>query len=67
MSYKCGAMKPDSVFFNAVIESEHLIPEETLFLDDGPRNIEAAKALGIKTFLVGNGEDWTEKIENHLK
>ena len=28
---------------------------------------EAAKALGIKTFLVGNGEDWTEEIENHLK
>ena len=67
MSYKCGAMKPDCVFFNAVIEGEHLVPEETLFLDDGPRNIEAAKALGIKTFLVGNGEDWTDKIENHLK
>ena len=66
MSYECGAMKPDSVFFNAMIKGENLVPDETLFLDDGPRNIEAAKALGIHTFLVNNGEDWTEEIETYL-
>ena len=65
-SYKCGAMKPDAKFFNAVIEGEHLVPSETLFLDDGPRNIEAAKALGIYTLLVDNGEDWTGKLEDIL-
>ena len=66
-SYKCGAMKPDAKFFSAGIEGENLVPSETLFLDDGPRNIEAAKALGIKTLLVENGEDWTEIIEDSLK
>ena len=65
-SYKCGAMKPDAKFFNAVMEGEHLIPSETLFLDDGPRNIEAAKALGIQTLLVEKGEDWTERLEDLL-
>ena len=65
-SYKCGAMKPDPKFFNAVIEGEKLIPSETLFIDDGPRNIEAAKALGIHTLLVKNGEDWTGKLEDLL-
>ena len=65
-SYKCGAMKPDAKFFNAVIEGERLIPSETLFIDDGPRNIEAAKALGIQTLLVKNGEDWTGKLEDIL-
>ena len=65
-SYKCGAMKPDAKFFNAVIEGERLIPSETLFIDDGPRNIEAAKALGIQTLLVENGEDWTGKLEDIL-
>ena len=65
-SYKCGAMKPDAKFFNAVIEGERLIPSETLFIDDGPRNIEAAKALGIQTLLVKNGEDWTGKLEDLL-
>ena len=65
-SYKCGAMKPDAKFFNAVMEGERLIPSETLFLDDGPRNIEAAKALGIQTLLVENGEDWTDRLEDLL-
>ena len=65
-SYKCGAMKPDAKFFNAVMEGERLIPSETLFIDDGPRNIEAAKALGIQTLLVENGEDWTGKLEDLL-
>lgn len=65
-SYKCGAMKPDAKFFNAVMEAERLIPSETLFIDDGPRNIEAAKALGIQTLLVENGEDWTERLEDLL-
>ena len=65
-SYKCGAMKPDAKFFNAVIEGERLIPSETLFIDDGPRNIEAAKALGIQTLLVENGEDWTDRLEDLL-
>ena len=66
ISYKCGAMKPDPIFFNAVIKGEKLVPEETLFIDDGPRNIEAAKALGIQTLLVNNGEDWTNIIEEKL-
>lgn len=66
MSYKCGAMKPDPIFFNEVLQGENLIPGETLFLDDGPRNIEAAKELGIRTLLVGNGEDWTGEIEKYL-
>ena len=65
-SYKCGAMKPDAKFFNAVMEGERLIPSETLFIDDGPRNIDAAKALGIQTLLVENGEDWTERLEDLL-
>ena len=65
-SYKCGAMKPDAKFFNAVMEGQRLIPSETLFIDDGPRNIEAAKALGIQTLLVENGEDWTERLEDLL-
>ena len=41
-SYKCGALKPDAKFFNPVIEGERLSPSEALFIDDGPRNIEAA-------------------------
>ena len=67
MSYRCGCMKPAEAFFRQVIETEQILPEETLFLDDGPRNIEAAKQLGIRTFLVENGADWTGNIREYLR
>ncbi len=67
MSYKCGVMKPDGRFFTKVLESEGITPEETLFLDDGKRNIEAAGRLGICTMLTENGSDWTTDIYKHLE
>lgn len=67
MSYKCGAMKPDEMFFRKVLAAEKTFPDETLFLDDGSRNVAAASQLGIHTYLVANGEDWTQKIHDYLK
>ena len=65
-SYQCGAMKPDEAFFQNVLASEHILAEETLFLDDGQRNIEVAEKLGIRTFCPENGENWTEEIYDYL-
>lgn len=62
MSFRCGSMKPSEAFFRHVLQTEGILPEETLFLDDGIRNIEAAGRFGIHTFLVANGSDWTESI-----
>lgn len=67
MSYKCGVMKPDESFFRKVLAAEATPPGETLFLDDGPRNVAAASQLGMNTYLVENGEDWTTKIRQYLK
>lgn len=66
MSYKCGCMKPAEAFFQYVLQTENILPEETLFLDDGPRNIEVANKFGIHTFLTENGADWTKKIREYL-
>lgn len=66
MSYQIGAMKPEDEFFKHVIESENLKPESGLFVDDGPRNIEAARKFGLKTFCPENGTDWTEDLLNLL-
>lgn len=62
LSYEVGYMKPDERFFKHVLHSEGITPEESLFLDDGKRNVEAAGALGINTMLTVNGEDWVEKL-----
>ncbi len=67
MSFKMGVMKPAEEYFRIVLDGENINPDETLFVDDGPRNIESAARLGIHTFLATNGEDWTEEIYNYLK
>lgn len=66
LSYRFGVMKPDPKFFQTVLDSEHILPEETLFVDDGPRNVEAACKLGINTMCPKNGEDWTGMLQDRL-
>ena len=38
LSYKLKMMKPCEKIFNLILEKENITPEETLFVDDGPRN-----------------------------
>lgn len=63
LSFRLKTMKPSPAFFRKVIDSEQIKPEESLFVDDGKRNVEAASALGLHTFCPVNGEDWTGKLK----
>ena len=65
-SYEVKMMKPDELFFRFVLSQEEILPEETLFVDDGPRNCAAASELGIKTFCPVNSADWTGEIPQYL-
>lgn len=49
-SHLCKIRKPDSEFFKLVLNENNLNPEETLFIDDDIRNINAAKMLKIQTY-----------------
>ena len=51
-SHRMGKRKPDADIFEQVLEENHLVPEQTLFLDDYDVNIEGAKSLGIRTVHV---------------
>lgn len=51
-SHRMGKRKPNSDIFEQVIEENHLVPEQTLFLDDNAMNIEGAKSVGLKTIHV---------------
>jgi putative hydrolase of the HAD superfamily len=51
-SHTMRKRKPDAEIFEQVIEENHLVPEQTLFLDDNTVNLEGAKAVGIKTVHV---------------
>ncbi len=65
-SYQCGMMKPDESFFRHVLMQEQILPQNTLFVDDGPRNVAAASQVGIHTFCPINGADWTQEIYSYL-
>ena len=67
LSYRLQVMKPDETFFRRVLMSEQIVPDDTLFVDDGPRNVAAASQIGIHTFCPENGSDWTKEIYNYLE
>lgn len=66
LSYRLGIMKPVPDFFRQVLDNENILPEETLFVDDGPRNVEAAGKLGFMTMCPDNGSDWTGELRSLL-
>ncbi len=66
LSYELKVMKPDERIYRLMLESENVAPSGVLFIDDGPKNVAAAKALGINTIQATNGEDWTEAVLDFL-
>jgi len=52
LSYQMGCMKPSPQIFETVIAHLDTAPEQIAFFDDGARNVEAARALGIQAFRV---------------
>lgn len=61
-----GAYKPDAEFFRIALERDNLVAEESLFIDDSIRNVQAAEALGIKGLHVRQNEDWAEELKAYL-
>lgn len=66
LSYKYKYMKPSPEIFKIMLEGQQSSAEETLFIDDGQKNVEAAKELGMKTLFPENNEDWTEPLTKLL-
>lgn len=66
LSYECKVMKPRREIFEMMLKGQQALPEETLFIDDGPRNVEVAKSLGMQTLCPQNNEDWITPLMNLL-
>ena len=65
-SYRMHCSKPSREIYCKMLANGGMRAEETLFVDDSTKNIEAAREVGIRTLLVENGEDWREKLSNAL-
>lgn len=47
LSYRLHLLKPDVRIYQKVLEQLKAAPDEVVFIDDKPANVEAAKSLGI--------------------
>src|SRR5690606_20726982 len=54
-SHHTGLRKPQREAFELILNDHRLMPENTLFIDDSPQHVEAAKSLGIQTIWLKQG------------
>lgn len=62
LSYECKVMKPSPEIFKYLLAHEGITPDEAIFVDDSPRNAEAARKLGITTICPQNNSDWSKEL-----
>jgi HAD superfamily hydrolase (TIGR01509 family) len=48
ISAEIGAMKPDPVAYRTVLERAGCTPDDAVFIDDRPENVEGARRVGIE-------------------
>ena len=65
-SHEEGIKKPDSRIYRLVCERLGVQPEETVFLDDVPQAIEAAREVGMRGIVFQNNAQAIAEIESHL-
>lgn len=67
LSHELRLRKPNKDIYNFVLEANHLIAEETLFIDDTKENTIAAKSLGIQVWhLIPGNEDVVELFTKNI-
>ena len=55
-SHLVGLAKPDPAFYTYILEHEVCTADRAVFIDDFPENVEAARALGIRSLLFTDAE-----------
>lgn len=61
-SYQLGMAKPDPAIYREVLEKLGVPAQETLFIDDKPENIEAARKLGMMGLVFTNVDKLQEDL-----
>lgn len=62
LSYDIKEIKPNLNYFKFVLRDIKELPENCLYFDDSPENIESASSLGIQSFLVSSFSEVVEII-----
>lgn len=64
LSCELRELKPSEAIFRKMIAASGMRPEETLFIDDGQKNVDAARELGFSVYMPAHGEDFGHILEN---
>ena len=72
LSYEMQLAKPDTRIYQQVINDTGIRPEETLYFDDRPENVEAGKVAGFQAVMVETNflektEEWKQITNNNGK
>lgn len=65
-SFEIGSIKPNDNNYKQLLETYNLVPDETIFIDDRPQNVEAANKFGIHGIQFTTLDEVKEKV-NELK
>lgn len=66
LSYRMKMYKPDAEIFLKALEIGGFKPEETIFIDDSLRNVEAARACGMHGLHVPSNTPWLPQLRAFL-
>lgn len=63
VSGKVKEIKPEPAIYKILLTRNQLRPEECLFIDDSPSNVETAKNLGMKGIIFKNPKQLTKELK----
>lgn len=66
LSYTMKLYKPDRAIYEEAMRIGGMLPEETIFVDDSPKNVEGARAIGIHGLHVPTNSDWRPLLSQLL-
>lgn len=64
LSFELGVLKPEPQIYRTAVGRAGVPPRDCLFVDDLVENVEAAEALGIRTFLAVTPEETASFIRS---
>jgi putative hydrolase of the HAD superfamily len=62
ISYRVKKIKPEPEIYEILLDKYGLVPGETVFIDDTPKNLDAAELMGFNTILFTDINEVKEKF-----
>ena len=66
LSEQCGYAKPDERIFHCLFNKYGILPEESLFIDDGQHNVTQAQNLGMQGIWCDDFEKVKKELAQHI-